>query len=211
MALPTHTSQLAPCKVRLRRIELVRGVWVVVNEGIVPALRRVRRRYEAADGYDRYLIRQRDTGAYNCRKTTSGASWSKHSYGCAIDVNWTTNPYGRQLVTDMPPWFRQIWLDEGFGWGGNWSGAKDAMHFSRFPNEGGNGLLEYDDGQEDDMAQVPQDEWDAMKQDMETVKERTSITIVKNGKKVPMGTDHILKAIAVKEGWLNPDGTWDGP
>lgn len=98
-----------------------------------------------------YAPRARDTGAYNCRRITAGDGWSLHSYGpaarfkfwsgveiataLAVDVNWTDNPYGRRLVTDMPAGMiaaikavrtrsgKQVW-----GWGGDYRTVKDAMH-----------------------------------------------------------------------------------
>lgn len=41
-------------------------------------------------GYD---VRPGDTDSYNCREITGGSGRSLHSYGIALDVNWTTNPY----------------------------------------------------------------------------------------------------------------------
>lgn len=76
------------------------------------------------------------TGAYNCRKNTSGNDDSTHAYAIALDLNWRRNPYGKRLVTDMPPTMveaicriktmngKQVW-----NWGGYWTGNKDAMHF----------------------------------------------------------------------------------
>jgi hypothetical protein len=40
-----------------------------------------------------YEIRSDDTDSYNCRAITGGSGRSLHSYGIALDVNWTTNPY----------------------------------------------------------------------------------------------------------------------
>lgn len=40
-----------------------------------------------------YLVRTGDTDSYNCRTITGGSEKSLHSYGIALDVNWTTNPY----------------------------------------------------------------------------------------------------------------------
>lgn len=83
-----------------------------------------------------YIIRREVTGAFNCRIITGGSLWSLHAYGIAVDVNWDKNPYGPNLVTDMPPAMitaiealrtrngKQI-----FRWGGRYSGSKDAMHF----------------------------------------------------------------------------------
>jgi len=83
-----------------------------------------------------YSTRKADTGAYNCRKITGGSGYSLHAYGIAIDINWQSNPYGKTLKTDMPGAMvaaikairtmngKQVW-----GWGGDYSGNKDAMHF----------------------------------------------------------------------------------
>lgn len=99
-----------------------------------------------------YEVRAADTGAYNCRRITGGDGYSLHSYGpgdrfrfwcctsiatsLAVDINWTTNPYGRTLRTDMPAAMiakieairtnngRQVWR-----WGGRYTVNKDAMHF----------------------------------------------------------------------------------
>mgnify|MGYP006053707913 FL=1 len=79
---------------------------------------------------------RRDTGAYNCRPITGGTNYSLHAYGIAVDLNWSTNPYGHHLITDMPIGMIediegirtaggvQVWR-----WGGRYSNNKDAMHF----------------------------------------------------------------------------------
>jgi hypothetical protein len=83
-----------------------------------------------------YQTRASDTGAYNCRQITGGSGYSLHSYGIALDLNWTSNPYGPNLVTDMPRGMvddilalhtnngKRVWE-----WGGDWSNNKDAMHY----------------------------------------------------------------------------------
>src|SRR5499426_2810735 len=40
-----------------------------------------------------YQIRPSDTDSYNCRQITGGTGRSLHSFGIALDVDWTTNPY----------------------------------------------------------------------------------------------------------------------
>jgi uncharacterized protein YgiM (DUF1202 family) len=40
-----------------------------------------------------YNIRTKDTDSYNCRDITGGTGRSLHSFGIALDVNWTTNPF----------------------------------------------------------------------------------------------------------------------
>lgn len=76
--------------------------------------------------------------SFNCRKTTSGASWSAHAWAVAVDINPEKNPFtSGKVITDMPRSFVECFTSEGFGWGGNWRSVKDAMHFSLAPNEGG--------------------------------------------------------------------------
>jgi len=83
-----------------------------------------------------YRTRASDTGAYNCRQITGGSGYSLHAYGIALDLNWSSNPYGPNLITDMP----QGMVDAITGlrtnngcrvweWGGSWSNNKDAMHY----------------------------------------------------------------------------------
>jgi hypothetical protein len=62
---------------------------------------------------------------------------SVHAHGGAIDINPAENPFGSQLITDMPPEISKVAGDLGLGWGGNWKSIKDAMHFSVAENEGG--------------------------------------------------------------------------
>lgn len=83
-----------------------------------------------------YRTRRGDTGAFNCRRITGGTGYSLHAYGIAADINWTTNPYGPRLVTDMPAAMRTaikaLRTRSGrqvFGWGGDYRSNKDAMHW----------------------------------------------------------------------------------
>jgi len=95
------------------------------------------------------------TGSFWCRDSvpspcvggTASGHWSNHAYGHAIDINPIENPYigcGKVYDPRMAPYvdrskrkkgmvtpavvraFRSI----GWGWGGDWSGTKDYMHFS---------------------------------------------------------------------------------
>lgn len=65
---------------------------------------------------------------------------SQHAHGYAIDINPSTNPMGKNLVTDMPANIRELAKKHGLGWGGDWKSTKDAMHFSAAPHEGGAGM-----------------------------------------------------------------------
>lgn len=83
-----------------------------------------------------YRTRRDDTGAYNCRQITGGTAYSLHAYGTAIDINWSTNPYGPTLVTDMPPAMvdaitsiRTVSGARVWRWGGTYATNKDAMHY----------------------------------------------------------------------------------
>lgn len=40
-----------------------------------------------------YKIRPADTSSYNCREITAGSGKSLHSYGLAVDINASTNPF----------------------------------------------------------------------------------------------------------------------
>ena len=93
-----------------------------------------------------------NTSAFNCRKVevTNSKNWSQHSYGGAIDINPLQNPYvyrnGTALDPSAQPYVDRNRADpgmihagdvvvrafatEGWGWGGNFRGAKDWQHFS---------------------------------------------------------------------------------
>lgn len=95
-----------------------------------------------------FKIRGYDTGAYNWRggsKIGSSGLHSMHCLGIAVDVNWDSNAYyvGGQLRTgkhwkpgvdefSMPADGVAVMSFKKYGWkwGGDWSTAKDYMHFS---------------------------------------------------------------------------------
>lgn len=122
---------------------------ITVHSGIVAPLKRIEAKWKAKGGHSAYRIGP-NTWGYNCRKTRSGRRWSDHAKGWALDINSESNPYGKNLVTNMPKWFVDLFKAEGFGWGGDWQSVKDAMHFSKNPAEGGNGKLEPLPTQEED-------------------------------------------------------------
>lgn len=117
---------------RPQTVELYGGGRVHVDGRVVPAVQALDDILRA----HRYTTRRRDTGAYNCRKITGGSGYSLHAYGIAVDINWTTNPYGKRLVTDMPSAMvaeiKAIRTNNGkrvWGWGGDYRTNKDAMHY----------------------------------------------------------------------------------
>jgi len=68
---------------------------------------------------------------FNWRVKTAGYGQSLHSYGIAIDINASKNPYSfsGQLITNLPKEIINIFKDHGFYWGGDWKGFVDPMHF----------------------------------------------------------------------------------
>jgi hypothetical protein len=89
------------------------------------------------------------SGGFVCRSAVQTNSWSQHAYGLAVDINPFHNPYvrGDAVVPELASAYldrdnvrpgmltpgdvvTQAFADIGWGWGGNWSTAKDWMHFS---------------------------------------------------------------------------------
>ena len=77
-----------------------------------------------------YNIRPGDTGGYACRPVAGTRTASNHSWGTAVDINWRTNPRrsDRRFQSDMPKWMVDLWVGQGFRWGGRWRWP-DPMHF----------------------------------------------------------------------------------
>ncbi len=104
---------------------------------------------DAFGGSDDASMAANNTSAYNCRRTTSGAGWSEHAYGRAVDVNPVQNPY--VSGSTVLPAAGRSFLDRrarpgvlragdpivgtltarGWGWGGSWRTLKDYQHLSR--------------------------------------------------------------------------------
>ena len=77
------------------------------------------------------LDKTKDDWGFACRPITGTTNVpSNHSWGLAVDLNASRNPYtSGALVTDMPKWMRKMWNHYGFRWGGNYNSVKDAMHY----------------------------------------------------------------------------------
>ena len=96
-----------------------------------------------------------DTASFECRDAASSPcpgtppthTWSEHAYGEAVDVNPIENPYtgcGHTREKASIPYLNrshhrpgmvtaavvEAFASVGWGWGGNWSGTNDYMHFS---------------------------------------------------------------------------------
>lgn len=105
------------------------GKSVTVNKSVVGVIQSINTAWLAMPPATRYQVNS--VGGYNCRAVTNKPGfWSAHAFGLAVDINPSTNPYGRTLVTDMPPEFRNLFTSRGWKWGGGWINIKDAMHFS---------------------------------------------------------------------------------
>jgi hypothetical protein len=99
------------------------------------------------DGSDDASMAVNNTSAFNCRPVTNGTSWSRHSYGTAIDLNPRQNPYllgdqvlppeGRDHLDRTPAPGRildgdvvvEAFTAIGWQWGGHWSSPTDYQHF----------------------------------------------------------------------------------
>lgn len=81
--------------------------------------------------------------------TYSRTVFSWHNSGLAIDINPAYNPFKKPRPADAPDPYTDmpaggtgslmsaLAAKHGLGWGGDWTGSIDAMHFSAGPNEGG--------------------------------------------------------------------------
>lgn len=105
---------------------------------------------DAYDGDDDRSMAANNTSAFNCREVAwKPGVWSNHAFGAAIDVNPLVNPFVSPTAVFPPegeiyadrsvqvtgglypgdPAVRAF-ADVGWGWGGDWSSAKDWQHFS---------------------------------------------------------------------------------
>jgi len=112
------------------------------------------RRMRLVDAYgasDYRSIEADNTSAFNCRFVDGTNHWSNHAYGRAVDLNPLENPYVYANGTTSHPRSRKYvnrskrrhramilrgdktvraFAAAGWGWGGNFSGARDYQHFS---------------------------------------------------------------------------------
>jgi len=106
------------------------------------------------DGDDDRSMAANNTSAFNCREVAwKPGVWSNHAFGAAIDVNPLVNPYvaGPNIFPPEGEPFAdrsvraqgglypgdpavEAFFAIGWGWGGNWTGAKDWQHFSASGN-----------------------------------------------------------------------------
>lgn len=135
--MSTSTSSIKPGRFPMVPITWA-GLTRPVHEGIVEQFHAVIRGWEARGGQSAYHIDS--WWGYAPRPNNAGA----HPRGVGIDANPADNPMVAKrgpCPTNMPGWFVDLWKSQGFGWGGDWRSKCDAMHFSKLPDEGGNGLI----------------------------------------------------------------------
>lgn len=94
----------------------------------------------------KFPIKASESCAYVWKNIIGTGTVSWHSYGAAIDINWSDNPCFYNTNVDVSKGYLgyqpgknkysvtqkiiKIWEAHGFYWGGYWSGKKDTMHFS---------------------------------------------------------------------------------
>lgn len=104
------------------------GKQVKVHKKVQGLFEKVNREITAANtGYKFRLVGTYNWRQKNCPGGCSGLS--THSFGTTMDINWDTNPYTTANTHDLPPAVVDIFKNNGFEWGGDWSGSKDWMHF----------------------------------------------------------------------------------
>jgi hypothetical protein len=98
------------------------------------------------NGSDELSMEANNSSCFNYRTILGTDKLSIHSYGRAIDINPRENPYithsGKVLPSHSHPFLDRsnirkgmvepivdVFLKEGFEWGGNWSETKDYHHF----------------------------------------------------------------------------------
>lgn len=101
-------------------------------------------------GDDNLSMAANNTSGFNYRYVSGSKKLSRHSYGAAVDVNPMLNPYidgdrvapenGKEYVDrslklpgmiDHDDLCYKLFIENGWTWGGDWSGDKDYQHFSK--------------------------------------------------------------------------------
>ncbi len=122
-------STLTACNTAQMETISLFGTRVTVNKAVVGTLKSIDAQWNAMPTSSRYKISS--IGGYSCRAVTGKPGyWSAHAFGLALDINPSTNPYSKTLITNMPQTFINLFTNAGWGWGGAWVNVKDAMHFS---------------------------------------------------------------------------------
>ncbi|MDA2979664.1 MAG: M15 family metallopeptidase [Actinomycetota bacterium] len=106
---------------------------LAIHPLMIPALETAEAKLLSAMAADlEYRIDPASTFSTASRTIGGSIRTSRHTYGIAFDVNASKNPFrsDNRLITNLPTWWTQSFLDAGFCWGGLWIGSKDTMHFA---------------------------------------------------------------------------------
>lgn len=104
---------------------------ILVHKKIAPALMAAFQ--EIWDKCDHDQAKVNKTGAsdyggcFNIRNIAGSNNWSNHSWAAAIDLAPGTN--GFNMKTTLSKVVINAFKRQGFFWGGDYKGRKDAMHF----------------------------------------------------------------------------------
>lgn len=104
---------------------------ILVHKLIVPALTLVFNEIWDKCNHDQKAVDATGAsdfgGCFNIRAISGSNSWSNHSWACALDLSPGSNGF------NMKPTIGNIvvaaFKRQGFIWGGDYKGRKDAMHF----------------------------------------------------------------------------------
>lgn len=115
------------------------GQQVQVNKAIVADLQAINTQWANSTDPKIRNYRINTIYGYVCKHVKNQpGKVSAHSFGLALDINPSTNPFSyTRCISNMPPAFVQMFTSRGFGWGGNWNSLKDPMHFSKLASEVG--------------------------------------------------------------------------
>lgn len=70
------------------------------------------------------------SGTYNYRPIRGSSRLSCHAFGAAIDFDAEHLPLGKNIpASEMPEIVVKCFKEQGFFWGGDYTGRKDPMHF----------------------------------------------------------------------------------
>ncbi len=121
-----------PCRPRLVDFTFWTGVPIPIDARTLEANRALDQVFRNWN----YRPKGGQTFGYSCRRIAGSSNWSLHAWAIADDINSITNPYTSRLITDMPRDMVEAALairtkggHEVWGWGGNFRGSKDAMHY----------------------------------------------------------------------------------